>query len=140
MQLSTGHIGLKQHLFHNKKAKSPLCPHCKGITAETVKHFLLDCPSYRRERHKFQTKLHCNAYSLSFLLSSPVVVKPLLKFVHSTGRFKSFFESGNRDQYTNAKYLADKRAEGRAFKQWIADPRTHVQYLLDRTCHREPDA
>ena len=107
MQLSTGHIGLNQHLFRIKKAKSPLCPHCKRITVETVKHFLLDCPSYHRERHKLQMKLCCNAFSLSFLLSSPVAVKPLLKFVHSTGCFKSF-KSSNRDQYTNAKYVTDK--------------------------------
>ena len=95
---------------------------------ETVKHFLLDCPFYRRERHELQMKLRRNTFSLSFLLSSPVATKPLLKFVHSTGRFKSF-KSGNRNQYTNAKYIADKRANGRAFEQWIADPWTHAQYL-----------
>ena len=131
MQLCTGHIGLNQHLFCIKKAESPSCPHCKGITVETVKHFLLDFPFYRRERHKLQTKLRRNASLLSFLLSSPVAVKPLLKFVHSTGRFKSF-DSGNRDQYTNAKYVTDKQADGRAFEQWIADPQMHVQYLTGR--------
>ena len=52
MQLHPGHIGLNQHLFCIKKVKSSLCPHCKGITVEMVKHFLLDCPSYRRERHE----------------------------------------------------------------------------------------
>ena len=61
MQLRTGHIGLNPHLFCIKKAESPSCPHCKGITVETVKHFLLDCPSYQRERHKLQSKLCCNA-------------------------------------------------------------------------------
>ena len=132
MQLRTGHIGLNQHLFRIKKAESPSCPHCKGITVETIKHFLLDCPSYRRERHELRSKLRRNASSLSFLLSSPVAVKPLLKFVHSTGRFKPFFDSGNCDQYTNAKYVADKQADGRAFEQWIADPRTHAQYLTGR--------
>jgi ribonuclease HI len=139
MQLCTGHIGLNQHLFRIKKAESPSCPHCRGITVETVKHFLLDCPFYRRERHELQTKLRRNASSLSFLLSSPAATKPLLKYVHSTGRFKPFFESGNRDQYTNAKYVADKRADGRAFEQWIADPRTHAQYLTGRVRLREPN-
>ena len=138
MQLHTGHIRLNQHLFRIKKSESPSCPHCRGITVESVKHFLLDCPFYCRERHKLQTKLRCNAFSLSFL-SSPAATKPLLKFVHSTGRFKTFFESGNRDQYTNAKYIADKRADGRAFEQWIADPRTHAQYLTGRVRLREPN-
>ena len=134
MQLWKGHIGLDQHLFCIKKVKLPSCPHCWGITVETVKHFLLDCPSYQRERHKLQTQPHCNAFSISFLLSSPVATKPLPKFVHFTGHFKSF-KSCNRDQYTNAKYVADKQVDGRAFKQWITDPQTHTQYLENPTCH-----
>jgi len=137
-QLRTGHIGLNQHLFRIKKVESPSCPHCRGITVETVKHFLLDCPFYRRERHELQSKLRRNASSISFLLSSPVATKHLLKFVHSTGRFKSFLNSGNRDQYTNAKYVADKRAAGRAFEQWISDPRTHAQYRANPARHEAP--
>jgi hypothetical protein len=107
MQLRTGHIRLNQHLFRIRKAESPSCPHCWGITVETVKHFLLDCPFYRKERHSLQTKLRRNAHSLSFLLSSPVAIKPLLNFIHATGRFKSFLEVSNRSQYTNVKNVAD---------------------------------
>jgi ribonuclease HI len=140
MQLRTGHIGLNQHLFRIKKVESPSCPHCRGLTVETVKHFLLDCPFYRRERHELQSKLRRNAHSISFLLSSPVATKPLLKFVHSTGRFKPFFESGNREQYTNAKYVADKRAEGRAFEQWITDPNTHAQLLANPARRQAPNS
>ena len=51
MQLHTGHIGLKQHLFRIHKVELPSCPHCQGITVETVKHFLLDCPFYNEEWH-----------------------------------------------------------------------------------------
>ena len=68
-----------------------------------VKHFLLDCPHYRNEHHALQRKLHRNAGSLSFLLSSPVAVLPLLKFVHTTGHFKSFFGKEKEDKiHTNS--------------------------------------
>ena len=90
-QLRTGHIALNQHLFRIHKAESPASPQCQGITVETVRHFLLDCPFYRNEQHSLQRKLPHNAGSLSFLLSSPVAVLLLLKYVHATGRFKSFF-------------------------------------------------
>ena len=36
--------------------------------------------------------------SLYFLLSSPVAVLPLLKFVHATGRFKVFFGKDASDK------------------------------------------
>ena len=46
-QLCSGHIRLNHHLFCICKSKSPACPMCQGITVETVRHFLLDCPHYR---------------------------------------------------------------------------------------------
>ena len=40
-----------------------------------------------------------------FLLSSPVAVMPLLKFVHATGRFKMFFGKDKEDKiHTNARH------------------------------------
>ena len=90
-RLCSGHISLNQHLFHICKAELPTCLLCQGITVESVKHFLLDCPHYRQEHHMLQRKLHQNVGSLLFLLSSPVTVLPLLKYVHSTGQFKMFF-------------------------------------------------
>jgi hypothetical protein len=139
MQLRTGHIGLNQHLFRICKAESPSCPHCQGITVETVKHYLLDCPFYRKERHTLQSKLCHNTHSLSFLLSSPITIKPLLKYVHSTGHFKTFLEAGSSNQRTNAKNTADFRANARTFEQWIADPNTHNQLLSNYPRRQAPD-
>jgi hypothetical protein len=105
-QLCTGHISLNHHLFHIRKSESPSCPHCHGITVETVKHFLLDCPHYRREWHTLQCKLRHNAGSLSFLLNNLAAVIPLLKFVHSTGRLETFFGKDNKDKiHTNVNVL-----------------------------------
>ena len=109
-QLRSGHIGLNHHLFHIRKSEMPSCPLCQGITVETVKHFLLDCPHYSRERHELRLKLRRNAGSLSFLLNSPVAVLPLLKFVHSTGRFKSIFGKDKADLIlTNSRRNAELR-------------------------------
>ena len=66
LQLHSGHIRLNHHLFHIRKSESPACPRCQGITVETVKHFLLDCPHYRNEHHALHRKLCRNAGSLSF--------------------------------------------------------------------------
>src|SRR6202040_4339966 len=109
-QLRSGHIGLNHHLFRIRKYDTPVCPNCQSITVETVKHYLLDCPFYRRERHELQVKLRCNADSLSFLLSSPVATKPLLKFVHTTGRFKNHFGKSAEDKIpTRARHNAEHR-------------------------------
>lgn len=97
-QLHMGHIGLNLHLFHICKAESPACPLCQGIIVESVKHFLLDCPHYRQQRHLLQRTLRHNAGSLSLLLNSPVAVKLLLKFVHSTGRFNTLFSKDKADK------------------------------------------
>ena len=116
-QLHTGHIGLNHHLFRIRKSESPSCLHCQGITVEMVKHFLLDCPFYRKERHTLQRKLCRNAGSLSFLLNNPAAVIPLLKLVHSTGCFKSFFSKDNKDKIrTNACNIAELRASAAAFE------------------------
>jgi len=116
-QLHTGHISLNHHLFYICKSESPSCPHCRGIIVEMVKHFLLDCPYYRKERHILQCKLCHNAGSLSFLLNNPAAVIPLLKFVYSTGHFKTFFSKDNKDKiYTNARNIAELHASAAAFE------------------------
>jgi ribonuclease HI len=114
-QLRTGHIGLNQHLFRIRKVESPVCPHCRGLTVETVKHVLIDCPFYRRERHILQQKLRRNATSIPFLLSNPVAVKHVLTFIRSTGRFKSYEEPKEEDRLmTNARRRAELIAGAKA--------------------------
>lgn len=90
-QLRTDHIPLNRHLFRIRRSDTPSCPHCKGITVETISHFLFDCPQYRRERHVLQRKLKRKADSLSYLLSKPDASIPLLSYIHATGRLKPTF-------------------------------------------------
>ena len=134
-QLRTGHITLNQHLFHICKAESPACPQCQGITVETVRHFLLDCPFYRNERHSLQRKLRHNAGSLSFLLSSLIAVLPLLKYVHATVRFKSFFGKDMADKIRTNSHrngelrLAAKRLES-SIRKAVSDKRKQTLALM----------
>ena len=136
-QPKTGHIALNQHLFRIHKAELPACPQCQGIMVKTVRHYLLDCPFYRNERHSLQRKLHRNTGSLSFLLSSPIAVMPLLKYVHTTGRFKSFFGKDAADKIcTNSHHnrelwLAAKKLESNIRKA-VSDKRKQTLAQLHR--------
>jgi ribonuclease HI len=124
-QLRSGHVGLNHHLFRIHRSETPSCPHCRGITVETVRHFLLDCPQYVRERHELRVKLRRNSDSLSFLLSSPVATLPLLKYVHATGRFKSFFGKDVEDRIpTNSKHNAELRAAAKRFEALLRNNST----------------
>jgi len=78
-----------------------------------VKHVLLDCPFYLREQHILQLKLQRSTSSIPFLLSSPVTVKHLLTFIHSTGRFKEYAQSEDRPM-TNARHNAKLIVKARA--------------------------
>jgi ribonuclease HI len=124
-QLRSGHIALNLHLFRIHRSETPSCPHCQGITVESVKHFLIECPQYTQERHELRTKLRRNADSLSFLLSSPVAALPLLKFVHATGRFKSFFGKDVDDRiHTNSRRNAELRTAAKAFEASLRNNNT----------------
>jgi ribonuclease HI len=116
-QLRTGHVGLNHHLFRICRSETPICPNCQGFAVETVKHYLLECPFFQRERFMLRRKLRRNADSISFLLSSPVAVLPLLKFVHATGRFKSHFGKNPEDQIqTNARRNVELRSAAEQFE------------------------
>ena len=121
-QLRMGHIGLNHHLFRIRKSDTPVCPNCQSITVETVKHFLIDCPFYQQERHEMCLKLRRNADSLSFLLSSPIAVKPVLKFIHATGHFKSHIGKNLEDRVpTKSRRNAELRKEFEALQKFIKD-------------------
>jgi len=86
-QLCTGHSPLNQHLFRIRRSETPVCPHCRGITPETVTHYLLQCPHYQFECHVLRRKLKRKANSLPFLLSDSTATLPLLTFILSSKRF-----------------------------------------------------
>ncbi|KAF7966260.1 hypothetical protein HWV62_39401 [Athelia sp. TMB] len=86
IQLRTGHAPLNKHLHRIKAKNSPVCTGC-DMAHETVKHFLLDCPAYERIRQDTLGVLGTEARSIQTLLSHPVALKPLMKYIGRTGRF-----------------------------------------------------
>jgi hypothetical protein len=87
-QLRTGHIGLNAFLFRFHLAPSPACALCN--TPESVPHFLLLCPAYRRQRLDLVRRLGTARLSLKLLLSAKKDAKPVLDFVRDTGRFPRY--------------------------------------------------
>ena len=68
------------------------------------------------------TKLRRNAGSISFLLSSPVAVQPVLKFVYATGRFKTHFRKDLKDRVpTRARHNAELRRASESLEKIIAN-------------------
>jgi len=86
IQLRSGHAPLHQYLHRIQRAPSSVCPSCRAAK-ETVRHFLLDCPTYRRQRETLIRSLGRSARSIRMLLSKGCAVKPLFRYIHATGRF-----------------------------------------------------
>ncbi|KNZ80706.1 hypothetical protein J132_04795 [Termitomyces sp. J132] len=89
MQFRMGHLPLNLHLFRIRRAESPVCPHCRGLMVELVRHFILKCPQYCYERHiHLVWPLKRRAESLTYLFSTPNAIKHLLRYTEATKRFK----------------------------------------------------
>lgn len=89
-QLRTGHIPLQQHLRHLRKTDSSLCPSCSQ-QPESVRHYLLECPTYQPQRAALVQEIGQAAHSIGTLLSNPKATRPLFKFIHATGRFAATY-------------------------------------------------
>jgi ribonuclease HI len=90
IQFHTHHIPLNYHLHRINKSDTSHCPICPGID-ETIHHYLFDCPQYRREHHIFANAVRRNATSITHILTSKKTTPHLIRFINSTGRFKSTF-------------------------------------------------
>ena len=73
---------------------------------ETVKHFLLDCPANTRIRQETLGVLGMEARLIQTLLSHPLALKPLMKYIGRTGRFRDEYgvmEVHNKPKKTKKK-------------------------------------
>jgi hypothetical protein len=87
-QLRTTHLALNAYLYRFHLAPSPDCELC--LVPETVPHFLLMCPRYRRQRLDLVLNLGTARLSLRRLLAVKSDSKPVLRFVRDTGRFPRY--------------------------------------------------
>ncbi|KAJ8595545.1 hypothetical protein M405DRAFT_727800, partial [Rhizopogon salebrosus TDB-379] len=73
----TGHAPLNKYLHRIGKAESSQCPHYHQVD-ETVHHYLITCPFYRRERHILAGTLGRKATSIYFLPTDPIATPHLV--------------------------------------------------------------
>ncbi|KZP02698.1 hypothetical protein FIBSPDRAFT_770279, partial [Athelia psychrophila] len=76
-------------LFRIGRVESPACTMCGGITVETIRHFILDCPHHEHARHELRSKLGRKAGEIPFLLRDSSGVKEFLRYIHTTKRSKA---------------------------------------------------
>ncbi|KZP08133.1 hypothetical protein FIBSPDRAFT_761911, partial [Athelia psychrophila] len=88
-QFRTNHVPLNQTLFRIGHVESPACPHCGGITVETIRHYIIDCPHYALAQHNLQRDLGRKAGEIPFLLGDKLGVEKFLRYVGATNRFKT---------------------------------------------------
>ena len=85
-QLRLEHTPLRKYLFRIGKLDSPACVLCHH-GAESVHHFLFECPTHQHARFNLSRALGCQSKSLRYLLGNKKSLKPLLHFVNNTGCF-----------------------------------------------------
>jgi hypothetical protein len=86
-QLRTGHCGLNYYLCRFKKAESAECEMC-GYEKETVEHYLVECPSFWRERRELRRKVGAGQMRIAILLGEKEAVRATMEYISATGRFK----------------------------------------------------
>jgi hypothetical protein len=87
-QLRTTYIGLNAFLYRFHLGPSPDCPLC--LVPETLSHFLLACPKYRRQRLQLIKKVGTACLTLRLLLGAKSDPKPTVAFARNSGRFPRY--------------------------------------------------
>ncbi|KIK31553.1 hypothetical protein CY34DRAFT_103138 [Suillus luteus UH-Slu-Lm8-n1] len=89
-QLHTGHAPLNKHLHHISKSPTAQCLQCNKHE-ETVKHFLLVCPSYAQQRAALRQEAGTGMSQLHQLLNNEDFIKPLFRYIARTRRLEQTF-------------------------------------------------
>ena len=87
-QLRLQHIPFNSYLKRIKRVDSARCPAC-GADAETISHYLLQCPGYAHERWALERSLRKRgkALTLENLLGDPEAIAPLTNYIDASLRF-----------------------------------------------------
>jgi hypothetical protein len=65
-----------------------MCPTCRE-KPQNVHHFLIDCRGYTTQRREMERVLRRDAKSMRALLSNPLAIPTLFRFISETCRFKN---------------------------------------------------
>lgn len=89
-QIRMGHVSLNKHLFRISKSQTPRYLQCNAHE-ESVKHFLLECPKYLRQRAALRKEVGRRANQLQKLLNDRHCTGPLLRYIARTRRMENTF-------------------------------------------------
>ncbi|KAF8807973.1 hypothetical protein BYT27DRAFT_7012773, partial [Phlegmacium glaucopus] len=91
-QIRTNHFPLNAYLHKIGKLDSKWCESCRRLrfieVAETVTHFLFECPSFNYEREELDRLLGVRSRNLRAILLKTGYIKELLRYIGRTGRLK----------------------------------------------------
>jgi hypothetical protein len=87
MQLSSGHVPLRAHLYRISRAEAPNCEACHGAI-ESVHHFLMMCPAYAKERQLMARDGGRGVLEMAKLLNHEKLIPHLFRYVTRSGRFR----------------------------------------------------
>jgi len=93
VQARTGHIPLWAFLKRIKKEAGSTCLNCGQGSEETVEHFILECPAYKRERQKLRAKGRGKHRDWKWLLGTKIGMREVVKFIGRTERLKGVYGS-----------------------------------------------
>jgi len=85
-QLRSSHIPLNVYLHRFKRTDNAQCP-ASGHHAETLQHFLLDCPAYTYERWPLMAGKSPSNWEYAKMLGNPKNAIPIMMYIQATGRF-----------------------------------------------------
>ena len=84
IETPNGHTGLNNYLYRFGLVDDANCSCGNGV--ETVKHYLLTCPNYERERDKLRKETGIQGMRIESLLGDPNIIPSTLDYVGETGR------------------------------------------------------
>ena len=89
-QFRLAHSPVNQYLKRIGKVDSARCPAC-GADEETIRHFLIQCPSYAHERWALakQASKQRKQVTMEALLGTPELAIPLANYIDATKRFSN---------------------------------------------------
>jgi hypothetical protein len=86
-QLRTDHCRLNHYLYEFKKVEGVRRGMC-GYEKETVEHFLVEFPSFWRERCELRSRVSTGRMRIATLLGEKEAVRAIMEYISATGRFK----------------------------------------------------
>jgi hypothetical protein len=103
-QIRTGHTPLNKHLFRILKSHTARCLQCNAHQ-ESVKHFILECPKYSRQRAALRKEAGRQASQLQQLLNNGNCIRPLIRYIACTRKLEHTFCDVTPRNQTNRRLI-----------------------------------